>query len=347
MIDSQVDVNYYIFKGFFWGIMGKINTDQSFIEDIVRQALMHCVPDSTAAEGEISPAVKDLFKSPETEHIKEEIVRTGKKLWDREYVDGNGGNISYRLNSDYVLCTPTLCSKADLKVEELCLVDMQNRKIFGELEQSSEIRLHLEVYKSVPNARAVVHCHPPHATAYAITGQVPPVAIIPEAEVFVGPIALAPYETPGTQTFAETIRPYVQDHNTILLSNHGIVCWADTVTHAEWYVEVADTYCRTLMLASSLGAPIKEIPPEKIAELLRVKQKLGLPDSRLGSPEVTPQSGGVPGPSTAKAPVNPRDEAFDALVANVTQQIVRFMNANNKDNEDSSKELSMAQGTDR
>ncbi len=82
--------------------------------------------------------------------------------------------------------------------------------------------------------------------------------MIPEFEVFVGKVAVSPYETPGTQAFAETVIPYVKQHNTVLLANHGIICWADTVTHAEWYAEVVDTYCWTLMLASQLGVPISQ-----------------------------------------------------------------------------------------
>jgi L-fuculose-phosphate aldolase len=104
--------------------------------------------------------------------------------------------------------------------------------------------------------------------------------VIPECEVFIGKVALAPYETPGTQTFAETVLPFVKQHNTVLLANHGIICWADTVTHAEWYAEVLDTYCWTLMLAAQLGAPISYIPPEKASALLDLKKRLGLPDAR-------------------------------------------------------------------
>jgi len=104
------------------------------------------------------------------------------------------------------------------------------------------------------------------ATAYAIAGLVPPGNVIPEQEVFVGPLAITPYETRGTKKFAETVLPYARKHNTILLGTHGIVRWADTVTHAEWLVEIVDTYCRTIMLALSLG-PIKTIAPGKTPRL--------------------------------------------------------------------------------
>jgi len=221
-----------------------------------------------------------LFHSPEAELIKAEIVAVGKKLWQRMYVDGNGGNISHRLTPEAVICTPTLVSKSDLKAEDLCLVDLSGNQLAGGKPRTSEILMHLEIYKEVPEAKSVVHCHPPHATAYAIVGRVPPTCVIPEFEVFVGRVALSPYETPGTQKFAETVIPFVKNHNCLLLSNHGIVCWADTVTHAEWYAEVLDTYCWTLMNAAQLGAPITTISPEKTSDLLAIKQRLGLPDAR-------------------------------------------------------------------
>lgn len=273
-----------------------------------------------------------LLKSPEAEKIKAEICAVGKKLWMRSYVDGNGGNISYRLTPDAVLCTPTLTSKFDLTPEHICLVDLQGNQLAGSHPRTSEILLHLEIYKSVPEAKGVVHCHPPHATAYAITGRVPPTCIIPEFEVFVGRVAVSPYETPGTQKFAETVLPFVKSHNTVLLSNHGIVCWADTVTHAEWYAEVLETYCATLLIASQLGTPITHITPEKTSDLLNIKQRLGIPDARFngsGEPRecqlcdcsedraiaIAPPPGS--GPSDEPTP-----EDVEALVKTVTDAVV-------------------------
>jgi L-fuculose-phosphate aldolase len=227
-----------------------------------------------------STANPRMFSTPEAEEIKKEICAVGRKLWMRQFVDGNGGNISYRIGPNEVICTPTLVSKFDLTPEDLCLVDLNGVQVAGTRPRTSEIFLHLEIYKEVPQAKAVCHCHPPHATAYAITGRVPPNLVIPEFEVFVGKVAISPYETPGTAAFAQTVLPYVKDHNTILLSNHGIVCWADTVTHSEWYAEVLDTYCWTLMSAAQLGAPLSYISEKQGGDLLAIKKTLGLPDSR-------------------------------------------------------------------
>jgi len=227
-----------------------------------------------------------IFSSPEAREIKKEICAAGRKLWMRQYVDGNGGNISYRIGPNSVLCTPTLVSKYDLTPQDISLVDLDGNQLAGSKPRSSELLLHLEIYKAVPRAKSVLHCHPPHATAYAITGCLPPSLIIPEFEVIVGNVAVAPYETPGTKAFAETVLPYVKNHNTMLLANHGIVCWADTVTHAEWCAEVLDTYCWTLMLAAQLGAPILRISEERGADLRALRKKLGLAEFPSDMPPV-------------------------------------------------------------
>jgi L-fuculose-phosphate aldolase len=286
---------------------------------------------SGAAPVAASAAHARLFSSPPAEAAKAEIVAAGRKLWQRQYVDGNGGNISVRLGENAVLSTPTLVSKADLRPEDLCLVDLEGKQLAGTRARTSEILMHLEIYKAVPEAKAVLHCHPPHATAYAITGRVPPTCVIPEYEVFVGGVALAQYETPGTQAFADAVIPFVRKHNTVLLQNHGIVCWADTVTHAEWYAEVVDTYCWTLMLAHQLGAPITFIPENKTKDLLAIKKRLGLPDARLDGEAMRecqlcdlPEMAGaiaVPPPSPNGRSCSCGDDT-EAIVAAVTDAVM-------------------------
>ncbi len=248
-------------------------------------------PEYTDSTSTLSPTDPRLFSTPEAEEIKKEICAVGRKLWLRQFVDGNGGNISYRIGPNEVICTPTLVSKYDLTPGDLCLVDLEGRQVAGTKARTSEILLHLEMYKAVPEAKSVVHCHPPHATAYAITRNVPPNLVIPEFEVFVGKVALSPYKTPGTLEFAQTVLPYVRDHNTILLASHGVVCWGDTVTHAEWYAEVLETYCTTLILASHLNSPISHFNDQETAELLAMKKRIGMPDVRFTQAEECPPAG--------------------------------------------------------
>ena len=284
------------------------------------------------------PAAADprLFTTKEAEIIKQEICTVGRKLWLRQFVDGNGGNISYRIGPNEVICTPSLVSKYDLTPEDLCMVDLNGNQIAGSKPHTSEILLHLEIYKAVPEAKAAVHCHPPHATAYAIIGRVPPNLIIPEFEVLVGKVAISPYETPGTQAFAETILPFVKEHNTVLLSNHGIVCWADTVTHAEWYAEVLETYCWTLMLASQLGAPISHISEQQGSDLLTIKKRLGLPDVRfdasklkecqLSDLEMPGSIALMPNPCWQNGS-SPSEKDLEALVRSVTDAVMETIAA--------------------
>jgi L-fuculose-phosphate aldolase len=275
--------------------------------------------------------VDALFHSPYVNELKAEIVGAGQRLWQRQYVDGNGGNISVRISDDLVLCTPTLCSKGQLKEQDLSIVDLENRQVFGKRQQTSEILLHLEIYKSVPRAMAVIHCHPPYATAHAVAGVIPQGDLIPEQEVFVGPLALAPYETPGTKQFAETVLPFVRKHNTVLLANHGIVCWANSVTHASWFVEVVETYCKTIMIAAQLRNPLPKIPPEKVLDLLEIKRHLGLPDARFpdgdGEIERAPMQTATPGyvQIPAAPPRRAPESGLDQLAAALTARILNVL----------------------
>ena len=257
---------------------------RSTVEAIVREVLRR----KASAADDPARAVEMIFDSDLALALKHDMVDVGRKLWERQYVDGNGGNISCRLTSDWVLCTPTLMSKGDLRVEDICLVDFDGNQLAGVRRRSSEILLHLAIMKAVPAARAVIHCHPPHATAFALAGMVPPDAMLAEHEVFIGPVALVPYETPGTQACADAVVPLAARHNTILMANHGLVTWADTLVHAEWFVEVMDTTCRVLILTAQLGVPPREIPPAIMGGLLEIKRKMGLPDARFGDNQPSP-----------------------------------------------------------
>lgn len=253
---------------------------------------------------DLSPSAAS--SSFEAEALRTEILRAGRKLWERQYVDGNGGNISCRLGSRYVLCTPTMMSKRDMEPADICLSDLDGNIVAGDRLRTSELLLHLEIYRANPRARAVVHCHPPYATAFSLTGTAPPIGLISEYEIFIGPAALAHYETPGTHAFAETVLPFVQNHNTILLANHGVVCWSDTVTHAEWLTEILESYCKTCVIAKQIGKPLVHIPGDKIREILALKRKLGFPDARMEP---------LPTPAAANPPVNPELEKLVRQVA--------------------------------
>jgi L-fuculose-phosphate aldolase len=129
--------------------------------------------------------------------IKEEICEIGRRIWHKGFCAGNEGNHSYRIGADRVLCTPTGISKGQLKPDDICLIDMEGKQLTGKRKRTSEIMLHLAIYNARPDVKAVIHSHPPHATAFAIADIDLPTCIHPEAEVFLGAVKTAKYVTPG------------------------------------------------------------------------------------------------------------------------------------------------------
>ena len=206
--------------------------------------------------------------------LKEQICEIGRRVYQRGFAAANDGNISIRLNDREVLCTPTMISKGFMKPEDLCKVDYEGKQLAGTRKRSSEILLHLAVYKNRPDVMAVVHCHPPHATAFAVAGVPIPKCVLPEVEVFLGEVPTAVYETPGTQKFAETIVPHLKASNTIILANHGTVTFGPDLEKAYFNSEIIDAYCKILLLARQLG-PIHYFDEQETKELLDIKKRLG------------------------------------------------------------------------
>ena len=209
------------------------------------------------------------------ESLKRHICDIGSRLYQRQLVAGTDGNISARISDTEVLCTPTMLCKGLMRPEDICLVDMQGNQLSGSRQRSSEVLLHLEIYQARPDVNGVVHCHAPHATAFAVAGKPVPRAAMPEAEFFLGEVPTAPYETPGTREFAETVLPYVQSSNACLLANHGIVCFADNLEMSCTLTEVLDAYCRIVLLAERLGT-VHPLPSDKCEELAELRVKSGL-----------------------------------------------------------------------
>lgn len=213
------------------------------------------------------------------QELKQAICDIGDRVYKRGFAAGNDGNITVRLNENEVLCTPTMVCKGYLKLDDICTIDMEGRQLAGTKPRSSEALLHLEIMKARPDIASVVHCHPPHATAFAIVREPIPQAVLPEAEYFLGEVPIARYETPGSKKFAETILPFVRQANTIILANHGTVSFGESVERAFWLTEILDSYCRVLILARQLG-PLNYLSPEHTRELLELKKKAGVADPR-------------------------------------------------------------------
>lgn len=212
--------------------------------------------------------------------IKQEICEIGDRIYKKGFAAANDGNISYRMSEKEVVCTPTMINKGFMKPDDLCTVDMEGNQLSGKRKRTSEIMLHLAIMKERPEIKSVVHCHPPHATAFGIAREPIPQCVLPEVEIFLGDVPITQYAIPGGKEFADTILPFVHKTNIIVLANHGTVSFGETVEKAYWWTEVLDAYCRMLMLARGLGRVNYFTEPEAKA-LLELKDKWGYKDPRL------------------------------------------------------------------
>jgi L-fuculose-phosphate aldolase len=203
---------------------------------------------------------------------KQEICEIGRRIYAKGFAAANDGNISVRISENEVLCTPTLQCKGFLTPDDITTVDMSGKQIAGRKKMSSEALLHLEIYKQRADIKSVVHCHPPHATAFAVAREPIPQCVLPEVEVFLGDVPIARYETPGGQAFADTILPFVHKSNIMLLANHGTVSYGETVERAYWWTEILDAYCRILLLSHQLGR-VQYVGEQKERELLDLRFK--------------------------------------------------------------------------
>jgi L-fuculose-phosphate aldolase len=274
------------------------------------------------------------FNSPKVNALKAQICDVGRRLWQREYVDGNGGNIAIRVGEDIALCTPTLVSKGFMKENDMCLVDLDGNQLCSGngKKRTSEILMHLQIMKRQPRAVATVHCHPPYATGFAVAGVEPPTCMIPEYEVF-SSVAIAPYRTPGTPEMGKLVADLVDKHNTILMANHGVVAWShNDVEDAYFKMEILEAYCRTVLVAHQLGKPVNTMTPAQLQDLLKIKQSLGIPDPRIGLKEceLCDNEGWRPGVTCAvggngshdRSLASSADPDAEALVQAITDRIM-------------------------
>lgn len=282
-----------------------------------------------------SEQLEAFLRSEELAQFRRQMLDIGRRLWQREYVDGNGGNMAIKVKPDIVLCTPTLVSKGFMSEEDLCLVDMEGNQLAGSRRRTSEILMHLEIFKRQPKAVATVHCHPPYATAFAVAGVQPPSCLVPELEVFVGRVPIAPYETPGTKEMALKVAELADKHNTILMGNHGAVAWSHlSLEDAYFKMEILESYCRTIWVASQLGRPLQAIPEEKVKDLLEIKKRLGVPDPRLELSEckLCDNDGWSPAarcvvPQISCTQENDLDPEAELLVRIVTDKIMQALSS--------------------
>ncbi len=210
--------------------------------------------------------------------IKKQICEIGKRIYDRNMVAANDGNISVKLNDNEFLCTPTGVSKGFMTPEYICKVDREGNVISANkgFRPSSEIKMHMRVYKKRPDVGSVVHAHPTFATAFAIAGIPLTQPIMPEAVISLGCVPIAPYGTPSTTEIPDAVEPYLEHFDQVLLESHGALTWGQDLMTAYYKMESVEFYAELLYKSRQLGGP-KEFDEKNVQKLYEIRRQMGLP----------------------------------------------------------------------
>ncbi|KAF0820724.1 MULTISPECIES: class II aldolase/adducin family protein [unclassified Cytobacillus] len=257
-------------------------------------------------------AVQNTYISDQD--AKELICEIGRRVYNKNFVAANDGNISIKVGDHEIWTTPTGVSKGFMTPEMMVKMDLSGNILKGKLKPSSEIKMHLRVYQENSEARAVVHAHPPVATSFAIAGISLEKPITPEAVVLLGKVPVAPYATPGTQEVPDSIAPYCRDYNAVLLANHGALTWGRDITEAYFRMESLEHYALMLMYSGHIIQKSNELSTEQIAELITIREKMGI------------KTGGIPdggcGEKSRTAP-GYREEMIESIVRKVTEEVLK------------------------
>jgi len=185
--------------------------------------------------------------------LRADIVEVGRRMYARGYTASNDGNISVRLGADRLLMTPKSVCKGFMTPDMMCITDLEGRKLQGDRDPSSEMLMHLEVYRQRPDAQAVVHAHPPTATGFAVAGIPLDRAVLAEVLTTLGSIPIAEYATPSTRELPEAVRKYIKAHDGMLLANHGALTVGADLYGAYYKMETIEHFAKISLVARLLG----------------------------------------------------------------------------------------------
>lgn len=209
--------------------------------------------------------------------IKKEMCEIGKRVYNRGMVAANDGNFSVKISENEILCTPTGVSKGFMTPEYICKVDAEGNvlEVNEGFRPSSEVKMHLRVYKERPDVKAVVHAHPMYATTFAIAGIPLMEPIMPEAVIALGGVPLAKYGTPSTVEVPDSIMPYIQEYDAVLLENHGALTYSDTLLNAYHKMESLEFYARLMYQSKMIGGP-QILDEKRVEELYEIRRNMNL-----------------------------------------------------------------------
>jgi L-fuculose-phosphate aldolase len=237
-----------------------------------------------------------------------DIVEVGRRMYARGYTASNDGNISVRLGPDRLLMTPKSVCKGFMTADMMCVTDLDGRKLQGDRDPSSEMLMHLEVYRQRPDVHAVVHAHPPIATGFAVAGIPLDRAVLAEVLTTLGSIPIAEYATPSTRELPDAVRRYIKAHDGMLLANHGALTVGADLYGAYYKMETIEHFAKISLVARLLGRE-HLISREEVNRLQELRGSYGI---KAPAPI-------CPDPAIASAPGSRVGEPDDGYVCQVVQ----------------------------
>jgi len=241
--------------------------------------------------------------------LRREICEVGRRVYQRGYVAANDGNISVRMQDDRILCTPTGVSKGFITEDMLAICDLDGQQVAGTMRISSEIRMHLEIYKLRSDVYSVVHAHPPTATGFAVAGIELTQCVLPEVIVSLGGVPLADYGTPGGPDIVEPMKPLLKDYDAILMANHGAVTLGKDVMDAHFKMETVEHFAKIALVAHQLGQ-VKTLSDGHVNELIDLRERFGIVGRPSCERSELPLAGGG-------------EENPNELVEQITQEVLK------------------------
>ena len=205
--------------------------------------------------------------------LREEIVEAGKRLYKKGFVAANDGNVSVRLDGGRILITPSGVCKGDMDPGMMVVVDGDGKVLSGGLKPSSETKMHLAVYRIRNDVKAIVHAHPPKATAFAVAGLPLDKLTLPEVVFSLGSVAFSEYGTPSTKQVPEAVVRVIGDAGAVLLANHGALTVGAGVMDAYFRMETLEHFAAITLYARLLGGE-RELSPKEEGELIRIRREV-------------------------------------------------------------------------
>ncbi len=250
------------------------------------------------------------------EQHRRDICLAGKWIYEHGHVASTDGNISVRLGPDRILASPTCVSKGTMTPDDLVITDLEGRLISGTRKPSSELGMHLLIYKLRPDVNAVCHAHPPVATGYAAAGIALDKPILCELVIGLGSVPVARYGTPGTSELTAQIEPLVHGHDAILMANHGVVTYGPDLLTAYHRMETTEHFARVSLVTELLGKQ-NLLSNREVEKLLVARARYG-----AGAQTAAPANGDRPAaPETdATARVTLTRRELEAIVDEAVQK---------------------------